>query len=191
MSLFHRKSQAERFEELAGQHERMLYLLCLRMTGSREDAQDCAQEALLRAYRAFDGFRGQSSARTWLYRVAYNTCLDFLRRRREEYSLDALREAGLELPDDNTPRPGEALEREDMRRQIEYALTLLPEDQRAVLVLRDFQQLPYDEIAAVLDISEGTVKSRLSRAREKVKNILIRLEQNDDTCVKEGEGRQK
>lgn len=191
MSLFHRKSKAERFEELASQHERMLYLLCLRMTGCREDAQDCAQEALLRAYRAFDGFRGQSSARTWLYRVAYNTCLDFLRRRREEYSLDALREAGLELPDNNMPRPGEALEREDMRRQIEYALTLLPEDQRAVLVLRDFQQLPYDEIAAVLDISEGTVKSRLSRAREKVKNILIKLEQNDDTCVKVDEGRQK
>lgn len=191
MSLFHRKSQAERFEELAAQHERMLYLLCLRMTGSHEDAQDCAQEALLRAFRAFDGFRGQSSARTWLYRVAYNTCLDFLRKRREAYSLEALSETGLELPDTQTPRPGEALEREELRRQIECALTQLPEDQRAVMILRDFQQLPYEEIASILGIGEGTVKSRLSRAREKVKKYLINLEQNELTCVKSDEGRQK
>ena len=191
MSLFHRKSQAQRFEALAAEHERMLYLLCLRMTGSHEDAQDCAQEALLRAFRAFDSFRGQSSAKTWLYRIAYNACLDFLRKRRGTASLDALREAGFDPADSRLPQPGDRLEKQELRRQIEYALTLLPEDQRAVIVLRDFQQMPYDEIAGVLEISEGTVKSRLSRAREKMKNILIQMEQNDYSCVQAGEGRQK
>lgn len=191
MSLFHRKSQAERFEELAAQHERMLYLLCLRMTGSHEDAQDCAQEALLRAYRAFDSFRGQASAKTWLYRVAYNTCLDFLRKRKDAVSLDALRESGADFADTHLPGPGDRLERMELRRQIEYALSLLPEDQRAAIVLRDFQQLSYEEIAGILDIGEGTVKSRISRAREKMKIILIELEQNGGTCVKGNEGRQK
>lgn len=191
MSLFHRKSRAEQFEALAAEHERMLYLLCLRMTGSHEDAQDCAQEALLRAYRAFDGFRGQSSAKTWLYRIAYNACLDFLRKRKDAASLDALREAGFDPADSRAPSPGDRVERQELRRQIEYALTLLPEDQRAVIVLRDFQQMPYDEIADILEISEGTVKSRLSRARDKMKNILIHMEQNDFSCVQAGEGRQK
>lgn len=191
MSLFHRKSQAERFEEMVQAHERMLYLLCLRMTGHPQDAQDCAQEALLRAYRAFDSFRGQSSAKTWLYRIAYNACLDFLRKRKDAASLDALREAGFDPADSRMPQPGDRLERQELRRQIEYALTLLPEDQRAVIVLRDFQQLPYDEIAEVLEISEGTVKSRLSRAREKMKNILLQMEQSDFSCVQAGEGRQR
>ena len=191
MSLFHRKSQAERFEEMAREHERMLYLLCLRMTGHPQDAQDCAQEALLRAYRAFDTFRGQSSAKTWLYRIAYNACLDFLRKRRDTASLDQLREAGFDPADSRMPQPGDRLERQELRQQIEYALTLLSEDQRAVIVLRDFQQLPYEEIAAILEVGEGTVKSRLSRAREKMKNILLQMEQNDFSCVQAGEGRQR
>ena len=176
MSLFHRKSQAQRFEALAAEHERMLYLLCLRMTGSHEDAQDCAQEALLRAFRAFDSF---------------NACLDFLRRRKDTASLDELRESGFDPADSRMPQPGDRLERQELRRQIQYALTQLSADQRAVIVLRDFQRMPYDEIADVLEISEGTVKSRLSRAREKMKNILIQMEQNDYSCVQAGEGRQK
>ena len=191
MSLFHRKSQAERFEEMAREHERMLYLLCLRMTGHPQDAQDCAQEALLRAYRAFDTFRGQSSAKTWLYRIAYNACVDFLRRRKNEASLDALREEGFDPSDTRQPMPGAELERRELRRQIEDAVLQLPEDQRAVMILRDFQQMPYDEIARVLDVNEGTVKSRLSRAREKVKNILISGEQNAFARVQQSEGRQK
>ena len=77
------------------------------------------------------------------------------------------------------------------RRQILEALALLPEDQRAAVILRDFQQMPYEEIARILEISEGTVKSRLSRGREKIKNFLIRAEQNGYASVKEDEGRQE
>lgn len=191
MSILHRPDKAAAFEALAAQHERMLYLLCLRMMGSHEDAQDCAQEALLRAYRAFDRFREQASAKTWLYRITYNTCLDALRKRKAEVSLEAMADQGFDPAEDRVPGPEEAFDRQELRRQIGYALTLLPPDQRAVMILRDFQQMPYDEIAAVLEINEGTVKSRLSRAREKIKNYLISAEQIRENRVQANEGRQK
>ena len=191
MSILHRSDKAAAFEALAAQHERMLYLLCLRMMGSHEDAQDCAQEALLRAYRAFDRFREQASAKTWLYRITYNTCLDALRKRKAEVSLEAMADQGFDPAEDRVPGPEEAFDRQELRRQIGYALTLLPPDQRAVMILRDFQQMPYDEIAAVLEINEGTVKSRLSRAREKIKNYLISAEQIRENRVQANEGRQK
>ncbi|MBQ9198511.1 MAG: sigma-70 family RNA polymerase sigma factor [Clostridia bacterium] len=190
MRIFHRRDTAA-FEALAAEHERMIYLLCLRMTGNPADAQDCAQEALLNAFRAYGSFRGRSSEKTWLYRIAYNACLDFLRGRRNDSSLEVLREAGFDPADTRQPLPGEAAEKRELRRQIEWAMMQLPEDQRAVMILRDFQQMPYDEIAQVLDISQGTVKSRLSRAREKVKNLLIAMEQNDFSGVQISEGRQK
>lgn len=190
MSIFHRRD-ADAFEALVLQHERMIYLLCLRMTGSPADAQDCAQEAFLNAYKAFGKFRGEANAKTWLYRIAYNACVDYLRRRRKEVSLDALREAGFDPSDDRLPPPGEAAERAELRRQIGQAVLSLPEDHRAVMILRDYQQLSYEEIARILDVNEGTVKSRLNRAREKVKNILMNGEQNGAGRVQENEGRQK
>jgi len=191
MSLFGRKDSAARFEEAVVPHERMVYLLCLRMMGRREDAEDCAQETLLRAFRAYGRFRSQANIKTWLYRIAYNTCLDALRARRGEASLDALREAGFDPAEGRLAGPEAAADRQELRRQIEEGLQLLPADQRAVMILRDFQQLPYDQIAEILEISEGTVKSRLSRAREKVKNYLLCAEQNGAQRVKENERGQK
>ena len=185
MSLFRPKTKAERFEAFAAEHERMVYLVCLRMMGNAQDAEDCAQEALLSAYRAFDSFRGDSSEKTWLYRIATNTCLDALRR------LEALREEGFDPADSRMPQPQAEAERKDLREQIKAAVAALPEDQRVVLVLRDFQQLPYEEIAETLSISEGTVKSRLNRAREKVKKTLADMEQIAPGRVKVSEGRQK
>ncbi|MBQ7454939.1 MAG: sigma-70 family RNA polymerase sigma factor [Clostridia bacterium] len=191
MSLFRPKTKAERFEAFAAEHERMVYLVCLRMMGNAQDAEDCAQEALLSAYRAFDSFRGDSSEKTWLYRIATNTCLDALRRRRETVSLEALREEGFDPADTRMPQHQAEAERKDLREQIKAAVAALPEDQRVVLVLRDFQQLPYEEIAETLSISEGTVKSRLNRAREKVKKTLADMEQIAPGRVKVSEGRQK
>ncbi len=190
MSIFHRRD-ADAFEALVLQHERMIYLLCLRMTGNSADAQDCAQEAFLNAFKAYGRFRAEADAKTWLYRIAYNACVDFLRRKKKDASLDALREAGFDPSDTRLPQPGEAAERSEMRAQIRQAVLQLPEDQRAVLILRDFQQLSYEEIARALDVNEGTVKSRLSRARERVKNILLDWEQNGAGRVKGNEGRQK
>ncbi|MBQ9197063.1 MAG: sigma-70 family RNA polymerase sigma factor [Clostridia bacterium] len=190
MSIFQRRDAGD-FEALIMRHERMIYLLCLRMTGNAADAQDCAQEAFLNAYRAYGNFRKRASEKTWLYRIAYNACLDLLRRQKNDASLEALRENGFDPADNLQPQPGAAMERDELRRQIGIALMQLPEDQRAVMILRDFQQMPYDEIARVLEVSEGTVKSRLSRAREKVKNILIAMEQNEFSGVQISEGRQK
>ena len=86
MSLLNRRSKAERFEAAVMQHERGIYLLCLRMMGRREDAEDCAQEALLNAYRSYDSFRGEADIKTWLYRIASNTCMSALRKRRGDSS---------------------------------------------------------------------------------------------------------
>ena len=205
MSLFHPRSRAEQFEAMAAEYERPIYLLCLRMMGNREDAQDCAQEALLRAFRAFDRFRDGASPKTWLYRIAYNTCIDELRRRRGVVSLDTLREGGFDVPDATAERAYEQLEHKERcelvygqqvlqpetASQLQQAMEQLPEDQRAALVLREFQQLSYEEIANALQQPEGTIKSRINRAREKVKNFVRQAEQNGRPSVKENEGRQK
>ena len=179
MSLFHPRSRAEQFEAMAAEYERPIYLLCLRMMGNREDAQDCAQEALLRAFRAFDRFRDGASPKTWLYRIAYNTCIDELRRRRGVVSLDTLREGGFDVPDAKAERAYEQLEHKERCELVKQAMEQLPEDQRAALVLREFQQ------------PEGTIKSRINRAREKMKNFVKQAEQNCCSSVKENEGRQK
>ena len=191
MSLFHPRSRAEQFETMAAEYERPIYLLCLRMMGNREDAQDCAQEALLRAFRAFDRFRDDASPKTWLYRIAYNTCIDELRRRRGVVSLDTLREGGFDVPDAAAERAYEQLEHKERCELVKQAMEQLPEDQRAALVLREFQQLSYEEIANALQQPEGTIKSRINRAREKVKNFVKQAEQNGRPSVKENEGRQK
>ena len=191
MNLFHLRSRAEQFETMAAEYERPIYLLCLRMMGNREDAQDCAQEALLRAFRAFDRFRDDASPKTWLYRIAYNTCIDELRRRRGVVSLDTLREGGFDVPDGAAERAYEQLEHRERYELVRQAVDQLPEDQRAALVLRDFQQLSYEEIAAALQQPEGTIKSRINRAREKVKNYVKQAELNGRPSVKKNEGRQK
>ncbi len=191
MSIFSRRGKAEIFEQAVSEYERGIYLMCLRMMGNREDAQDCAQEALLSAYHAFDRFRGEAQIKTWLYRIAYHTCIDALRRRRGVVSLDAMRDNGFDVAERHMLQPESAAERSELRAQLMQALAHLPEDQRAVLILRDFQDTAYDEISRILDLPEGTVKSRLSRAREKVKNFLKNGEQNACECVQEDERRPK
>lgn len=184
-------TQAERFETLAAEHERAIYLLCLRMTGNRQDAQDCAQEALLRAFRAYSRFRGEARFKTWLYRIAHNACVDSLRARRADVSLEHLREAGFDAPDTRAPTPYLAMEEAQRRQALLRAIGQLPVDQRAVLTLRDIQGLSYEEIADVLDTPEGTVKSRLNRARERLRALLTPdRELFTGDIVQTGEGRQ-
>ena len=192
MSLFGHKSKAELFEKLAAQHERAVYLLCLRMMGSREDALDCAQEAMLNAYRAFDRFHGDNQGKTWFLRIAHNVCIDQLRKRKNVVSLDSLREEGFDPADQHTLSPYAQLEQKERRDMLRAAVDELPEEQKAVMVLRDFQDLSYEEIGEALRIPLGTVKSRLKRAREKIKQILQqKTELSSGKNVKENEGRRK
>lgn len=191
MSLFGKKSKAERFEDLAAQHEKAVYLLCLRMMGSREDALDCAQEAMLHAYRAFDRFDGEQG-KAWFLRIAHNVCIDQLRKRSNIVSLDSLREEGFDPVDQKQLSPYAQLEKKERLTLLHEAVADLPQEQRAVMVLRDFQDLSYEEIGEALQLPLGTVKSRLKRAREKIKQILCeKTELSSGKSVKEYEGRRK
>ena len=167
------KGDVTAFEELMAAQESRMYAISLRMMGNREDAQDCAQEAMVRIYRAMGSFKGQSSLATWIYRITMNTCLDELRRRkvRRVTSLDTLVEAGW-APVDPGDTPEEYGMRSEKQAALSAAIQSLPADMRAAVVLRDIKGYSYDEIADILDANVGTIKSRISRGREKLREIL-------------------
>ena len=163
------------FEDIVRAHEATVYHLALRQLGNREDAGDAAQEVFLKAYTALGSFRGESRLSVWLYRITSNVCVDLLRRRRETVSLSAENEEGepteLEIPDERFD-PAALAERRDLREQVGKALNLLPPDAREILLLRELGGQRYDEIAEMLDIDIGTVKSRIFRARKKLCALL-------------------
>ena len=167
------------FEALVLENQTQVYNLCLKMTGSEEDAFDLSQEAFLKAFNNLDKFRGDSKFSVWLYRLTSNICIDFIRkkRRRQETSLSMEDEDGaedeLQLPDERFS-PETELERKELRRAVDDGLRQLPADYRNILVLRELNGLSYDEIAQALEMEVGTVKSRIFRARKKLCAILLR-----------------
>lgn len=166
------KGDSSAFEQLVRLYENKVYALALRMCGNPEDANDAAQEAFLSAWRGLPTFRGESGFATWLYRLASNAAIDQLRRgkhQREETSID---EPSAILPDTG-PGPQEAAEGVELREAVAAGLRELSEDHRQILLLREYQELSYEEIAAVLDVDLGTVKSRISRARRALRKILL------------------
>ncbi len=169
------QGDAVAFEQLMRAHEGRMYAVSLRMCGNREDALDCTQEAMLRIYRAMSSFKGQSSFATWVYRITMNTCLDELRRRkvRTSSSLDALLDSGW-APSDEDDTPERHSIASEQRRTLERAIADLPEDMRAAIVLRDVQGFSYEEIAQMLTANVGTIKSRISRGREKLRETLMK-----------------
>ena len=166
------------FEALVTENERRIYHLCHRLTGNPEDAADLTQEAFLNAWRGLSGFQGGSSFSTWLYRLASNACLDFLRRekRRRVLSMTVPLEdeegRQADLPDQG-PTPEEALEASERCLALHAGLQRLSEEHRRVLVMRELQGLSYREIASALGVEEGTVKSRLARARGALRKVLL------------------
>lgn len=162
------------FEELVRLYEKRVLALTLRMCKNQEDAAEAAQEAFLAAWQGLGNFRGDSSFSTWLYRLASNACVDLLRRegkRRANLSLDD-EDLNLDIPA-SIPSPQEEAERRELREQIEEGLRALPPEYRAALVLREIQQLRYDEIGEALGVDIGTVKSRISRGRKKLRSFLL------------------
>jgi RNA polymerase sigma-70 factor (ECF subfamily) len=177
------------FDNLMQQYEKKVYSLCFRMTGRPDDAADLAQDAFLKAYRAIHAFKGQSSFSTWLFRIVTNTCLDERRRRGRRPSVFSLDrpletkdgELALTLPD-NSPDPLAAVVQSELQAEIQRLLNMLPADQKMVLILRDLEGYSYDEIAAALNITLGTVKSRLNRARSRLRELYLKKEELfDDT----------
>ncbi len=175
-SLLHRSRQGDldAFNRLVEHYQRPLYNLCLRLLASPQAAEDATQDAFLAAFRALSRFRG-GSFRAWLFRIAANACYDQLRRRRAHPTLSL--DAGPDQPPLDLPHPGEPLDeraqRLELARCLQEALAALPPDQRLVVLLRDVHGSPYEEIAQAAGLSLGTVKSRLSRARGRLRQLLL------------------
>lgn len=160
------------FGELVQKYQKRVYALTVRMCPTPELAEEAAQEAFLSAWQGLPFFRGDAAFSTWLYRLASNACVDLLRkeRRHQGTSLDD-DTAGAEIPD-TRPTPEEAAETKELRAQIEAGLRQLSPEHRAVLILREIQQLNYEEIADALSLDLGTVKSRISRGRRQLRDFL-------------------
>ena len=161
------------FEALFRKYQTYVYNVALGMLGNGEDAADVTQETFLRLHRSLDSFRGDASFSTWLYRVAVNLCITELRRRgrsRYQFLEDVKHDEDATLQEELGPSPIEAMELEEDRKVIRHVLRMLPPDYRAVMVLRHFQQLAYEEIAEVLNLSLSQVKTRLFRARKMFKD---------------------
>ena len=164
----------EAFERLVRTYENKIYHLALRMCGSADEAADVAQEAFLAAWRGLPSFRGEAGFATWLYRLTSNAAIDYLRRQKKQrgdMSLDD-EELGLDAVD-SAPGPQETAEGSELRAAVAEGLNQLSEGHRQVLVLREVQGLSYEEIASVLEVDMGTVKSRISRARSSLRKILL------------------
>ena len=133
------------------------------------ESQDIAQESFIRAYRAIANFRGDSQFYTWLYRIAVNTCLDYKKKSRPEQAED---ESVIDDLASTEPSPEQRYQSKEIGQSIQLALQKLPESLRAAIVLKEIEDLSYEEIAEVLHTSMGTVKSRISRAREELRRLL-------------------
>ena len=180
------KGDARAFEALVTPYEAMIWRVCWHYTGHTEDARDCAQEALLKAWRSIGAYRRDCSLESWMYRVCASVCLDFLRRHKR-LETEPLEE-GVDPPDPAAP-PDEAVAQRQEREALRRAIASLPEDMRTVLILYALEKKKYEEIAEITGTAVGTVKSRLSRAREKLQEMLTEREQSGKTVVQQSRRR--
>jgi RNA polymerase sigma-70 factor (ECF subfamily) len=172
-----RKGDLEAFAELARRYQDELVNYIAKFCGSSDDANDVAQEALVKAFTKLGSFKGNSSFKTWLYRIATNHCIDAARKQQRvpaPLSLDAEPEEGRALVDtlEAAGEPLSELTVWELQREVRKAILRLPPKLRAVLVLHDLQGLQYGEIAEVVGVPLGTVKSRIHNAREQLKTTL-------------------
>jgi RNA polymerase sigma-70 factor, ECF subfamily len=157
---------------LVERYQDRLFNAMLHIVGSADEAEDIVQDSFVQAYVKLDTFRGQSRFFTWLYRIAFNNALSRRRKRRVDASIEQGREATGGDPVDRHEAPEEPLLRQERVATVTAALQRLSEEHRAILVLREMQDLPYEEIAEILSINIGTVRSRLSRARNQLHDLL-------------------
>ncbi|MCX7614155.1 MAG: sigma-70 family RNA polymerase sigma factor [Clostridiales bacterium] len=165
------------FEQIVTLYEKKIYNMAYRTCQNGQDAMDITQEVFLRVFRSIKSFKEESSFSTWIYRIATNMCIDFARRsaKNNTISLTVYDEDGnmtdMEIADE-TYSPEAYFEKEELRREIEKGLMALSPEHRHIIILRDMNGFSYLEIAEILKLEEGTVKSRLARARAKLVSII-------------------
>jgi RNA polymerase sigma-70 factor (ECF subfamily) len=167
------RGDPEAFGRLMEPLEQLVWRVCWHYTGDREASSDCGQEAMIRIWRSLESYRGACALESWVYRIAANCCMDWLRKKKRDksVSVEPLREQGFD-PADESPGTEEQAVAKDERRRLREAISLLPEDQREALVMTQLEKVPYEEAAQMLGVSEGTVKSRVNRAKARLKEIL-------------------
>ncbi len=180
------------FEELFKLYEQKIYNLTLRWTGDPNDALDASQEIFLRVYKYLPGFKKQSSFSTWIYRIAVNVCHDFYVSSNNEI---------ISIDDDDTDyqnfipdirySPENEFERRLVREALKEGILSLDEKQKAIIIMRDIEGLSYDKIAEILDINSGTVKSRIARAREKLRRKLAENGNFSESRVSNKQGKEE
>jgi len=171
------KGDNNAFEELVLENQKKVYNLALKMTGNEDDALDISQEAFFKAYTQLNNFRGESHFSVWMYRLTYNLCIDFLRKKPKAQvisltSHDDNCAEDMEIPDTRELPENEVLSRET-RKAIADSIDTLGSSHREILIMREITGMSYSDIAITLNVSEGTVKSRLARARKNLAGILI------------------
>jgi RNA polymerase sigma-70 factor (ECF subfamily) len=176
-----KKGDLAAFEQLVRKYEKRMFNIAFRITGDYEDTCEIVQDAFLAAYRGIGSFRGQAKFSTWLTSITINYARNRLKqiqgkRRHEQFSLEdplPTADGGMTTdPQSNDPPVHELLEKRDTQSKVQDCINALEPDFKAVLVLRDMQDFSYEEISAILKVPTGTVKSRLFRAREAVKDCL-------------------
>ncbi len=166
------------FEELIGRYQKSAYNIALRTIGNQEDAYDITQDALIKVFKNIKSFKGDSAFSSWLFRIVTNTALDEVKRRNRHNST-SLDQAMEQAPNismaDTSMGPQDVLEFKEDLELVKRALMLLSIEHRTIITLRDINGFSYDDISSILDITTGTVKSRINRARSSLKDVINKL----------------
>ncbi len=175
-----KKGDIESFEKLIEKYQVIAFNIAYRMIGNKEDASDMAQEALIKVFKSLKNFRGDSSFSTWFYRIVTNNCIDTLRKMKKVTTVSLDKEFETESGSytmeiaDNKYLPDKLYEIKERQELVQNAIKKVPEKYRTMLILRDIQGFTYDEIVEITNNPLGTVKSRISRGRLLLKEILIK-----------------
>jgi RNA polymerase sigma-70 factor (ECF subfamily) len=184
---FHAKD-AGAFDKLVLKYQDMIFNLCYRLIGDYDEAHDCAQETFIKVYRNLNRFKFKSSFSTWIYRIAVNTCKNYLtssaiRMKRKMIRIDNPGRPGDGMQSidihDRSSNPATLFERREKERDIQSAIESLPRNQRILVVLRDIEGRTYEEIVTITGLKSGTVKSKLSRARQNLRERLKEVVSNE------------
>ena len=170
------------FGELVRRYQDRLYNTVFRILNHNEDAQDVVQEAFLSAYQSLGNFKGDAQFFTWLYRIAVNTAISHKRKHRMGLSIHPGSQGGTAMePVDSSlaSQPGQALQRQEEENRVQQALLRLSPEHRAVLVLKDMEGQKYEDMAAILGVPIGTIRSRLHRARTELREVFEKDEERE------------